>query len=165
MLAVNFSCGSTGLKSLFLRLFALPLAIGSMWIFYSNVGVCIRCIKHSIYSVYDNVAFQDDSKGFYSKNGMILNVLGVSYGCGILSTISICMTQFSITFSVNEIFKTLIHQIVPQWRKRFYHDSADGLYSGVSLLLAFNAVSIPFSIISAALATCVLYPYVNVAMN
>ncbi|KAG4069890.1 hypothetical protein HA402_009597 [Bradysia odoriphaga] len=118
MLAVNFSCGSTGLKSLFLRLLALPLAIGSMWIFYSNIG--------------------DDSKGFYSKNGMILNVLGISYGCGILTTMS----------------------IFPQWRKRFYHDAADGLYSGVSLLLAYNAVSIPFSIISAAIATSILYPII-----
>lgn len=62
-------------------------------------------------------------------------------------------------------FETLINQIVPQWRKRFYHDSADGLYSGVSLLLAFNAVSIPFSVISAALGTCVLYPYVHTTLN
>lgn len=108
------------------------------------------------------IIFQDDSKGFYSKNGMILNVLGVSYGCGILSTISICMSNdFVLRFFVwyERNFNTLIlKNIVPQWRKRFYHDSADGLYSGVSLLLAFNAVSIPFSVISAALATCVLYP-------
>lgn len=62
-------------------------------------------------------------------------------------------------------FEILSHQIVPQWRKRFYHDSADGLYSGVSLLLAFNAVSIPFSVISAALATCVLYPYVHITLK
>lgn len=49
-------------------------------------------VKLTIDSVYDNFVFKDDSKGFYSKNGMILNVLGISYGCGILSTISICMT-------------------------------------------------------------------------
>lgn len=60
MLAVNFSCGATGLKSLFLRLFALPLAICSMWIFYSNAGVCLA--KLTINSVYDNFTFKGRRK-------------------------------------------------------------------------------------------------------
>lgn len=59
------------MKALFLRLFAMPLAMGIMWIFYSNVG--------------------DDSKGFFSKSSMILNVLGLAYGAGIWTTISLCM--------------------------------------------------------------------------
>jgi len=33
---------------------------------------------------------QDDAHGFFTKNGMILNILGLSYGCGILTTISLC---------------------------------------------------------------------------
>lgn len=70
LLAATFSCGHAGLKSLFLRLFALPLAMSLMWIFYSNVG--------------------DDAKGFYSKSAMILNILGLSYGAGVWVTVSLC---------------------------------------------------------------------------
>lgn len=70
LLAATFSCSHAGLKSLFLRLFALPAAMGLMWIFYSNVG--------------------DDAKGFYSKSAMIMNVLGLAYGAGVWVTISLC---------------------------------------------------------------------------
>lgn len=70
ILATNFSCGWSGLKNLMLRLFVLPLAMGLLWILYSKTG--------------------DDSHGFFSKNGMILNILGYSYGVGILTTISLC---------------------------------------------------------------------------
>lgn len=70
MLAATFSCSHAGLKSLFLRLFALPAAMGLMWIFYSNVG--------------------DDAKGFYSKSAMIMNVLGLTYGAGVWVTVSLC---------------------------------------------------------------------------
>lgn len=70
ILAQTFSCGHAGLKTLFLRLFALPLAMGLMWIFYHKVG--------------------DDAKGFYSKSGLILNVLGLAYGTGAWVTISLC---------------------------------------------------------------------------
>lgn len=47
---------------------------------------------------------------------------------------------------------------VPAWRKRFAHDQADGLYSGATLLLAYDAVSLPFSGVAAVLATAVVYP-------
>lgn len=70
LLAATFSCSHSGLKNLFLRLFALPLAMSLMWIFYSNVG--------------------DDAKGFYSKSAMILNILGLSYGAGVWVTVSLC---------------------------------------------------------------------------
>lgn len=46
------------------------MAMGLMWIFYNKIG--------------------DDSKGFYSKSGLILNVLGLSYGAGAWVTISLC---------------------------------------------------------------------------
>lgn len=44
-----------------------------MWIFYSDV--------------------HDDAKGFYSKNGMILNVLALSYFAGVWVTISLCESE------------------------------------------------------------------------
>ncbi|XP_073815211.1 ATP-binding cassette sub-family G member 5 [Musca autumnalis] len=116
LLASTFSCGTSGMKTLFLRLFILPLAMSLMWLFYTNVG--------------------DDSHGFFSKNGMILNVLGLAYGCGILSTIS----------------------LFPIWRKRFSQDTPEGLYSGATLLIAYNSVSIPFSLISSVMASLVVYP-------
>lgn len=70
ILAQTFSCGHAGLKTLFLRLFALPLAMCLMWAYYNKVG--------------------DDAKGFYSKSGLILNVLGLAYGTGAWVTISLC---------------------------------------------------------------------------
>lgn len=36
------------------------------------------------------IYFQDDSHGFFSKNGMIMNIIGLAYGCGILTTIILC---------------------------------------------------------------------------
>lgn len=48
------------------------MAMGLMWLFYNKVG--------------------DDSKGFYSKSGLILNVLGLAYGAGAWVTISLCMS-------------------------------------------------------------------------
>uniref|UniRef100_A0A6B2EL93 Putative transporter abc superfamily breast cancer resistance protein n=1 Tax=Phlebotomus kandelakii TaxID=1109342 RepID=A0A6B2EL93_9DIPT len=118
LLASTFSCGYAGMKNLFLRLFALPLAMCTLWLFYTNL--------------------KDDQKGFFSKSGMVLNVLGMAYGSGILTTIT--------TF--------------PTWRKRFVQEHSEGLYSGASLLIAYDAVSLPFSFISAAIATCVIYPII-----
>ncbi|XP_002032588.2 ATP-binding cassette sub-family G member 5 [Drosophila sechellia] len=116
LLASTFSCGLVGMKTLFLRLLLLPLALSILWAFYTDVG--------------------DDSHGFFTKNGMILNILGLSYGCGILTTIS----------------------LFPIWRKKFSQDTPEGLYSGTTLLIAYNSVSIPFSAVSAVIASCVLYP-------
>lgn len=81
ILAQTFSCGHAGLKTLYLRLFALPMAMGLMWFFYNKVG--------------------DDEKGFYSKSGLILNVLGLAYGTGAWVTISLCecRTFFRVKFS------------------------------------------------------------------
>lgn len=74
LLAATFSCSHAGMKALFLRLFALPVAMSLMWVFYSNVG--------------------DDAKGFYSKSAMILNILGLAYGAGVWVTLSLCMCTF-----------------------------------------------------------------------
>ncbi|KAG5671621.1 hypothetical protein PVAND_001814 [Polypedilum vanderplanki] len=118
LLASTFSCGGTGLKTLFLRILALPTFLSLLWIFYNNIG--------------------DDSHGFFSKNSLVLNVLGFSYGVGILTTVS----------------------LFPIWRKRFVQEQLEGLYSGVTLLLSYNCYSIPFSFISSALAASVIYPLV-----
>ncbi|XP_030370769.1 ATP-binding cassette sub-family G member 5 [Scaptodrosophila lebanonensis] len=116
LLASTFSCGVVGMKTLFMRLCLLPIAMGILWAFYANVG--------------------DDAHGFFTKNGMILNILGLAYGCGILVTIS----------------------LFPIWRKKFSQDTPEGLYSGTTLLIAYNSVSIPFSLVSAVIASSVIYP-------
>lgn len=89
---------------------------------------------------------------------MILNILGLSYGCGILTTISLCklLDLFTIVFLL--IYVSLSDIAVPIWRKKFSQDTPEGLYSGTTLLVAYNAVSIPFSAVSAVLASCVIYP-------
>lgn len=69
---------------------------------------------------------------------MVLNVLGLSYGCGILTTIF----------------------LFPIWRKRFVQEYCEGLYTGVTLLLAYGCYSIPFSFISSAIGASVIYPMV-----
>ena len=67
---------------------------------------------------------------------MVLNVLGLSYGAGILTTVT----------------------LFPYWRKRFIQEYSEGLYSGVTLLIAYNCISMPFSFISAAIGASVIYP-------
>lgn len=39
LLASTFSCGVVGMKTLFLRLLLLPIAMSILWAFYANVGV------------------------------------------------------------------------------------------------------------------------------
>uniref|UniRef100_A0A1Y9H1Y7 ABC transporter domain-containing protein n=1 Tax=Anopheles dirus TaxID=7168 RepID=A0A1Y9H1Y7_9DIPT len=118
LLAATFSCGYAGMKALFLRLLALPATMGLLWIFYGQTG--------------------DDAHGFFSKGGLIMSVLALSYGVGIWTTIA----------------------LFPPWRKRFCQEYAEGLYTGATMLIAYNTVSIPFSFISSAVASCVLYPLV-----
>lgn len=113
-----------------------------MWVFYSNVG--------------------DDSKGFYSKSAMILNILGLAYGAGVWVTISLCTFIVMIEIScLSNINKQFVYKfLVPPWRNRFSQEYDEGLYSGTTLLLAYESVSMPFSIISSAISVCVIYPYV-----
>lgn len=65
---------------------------------------------------------------------------------------------FLVVF-INQFLKYFT--IVPPWRNRFSKEYDEGLYTGTTLLLAYESVSLPFSIISAALSVCVLYPYVE----
>lgn len=48
LLASTFSCGLSGLKTLFLRIFALPLALSVLWLFYSQVGVSSRILPKDV---------------------------------------------------------------------------------------------------------------------
>lgn len=45
LLASTFSCGMTGLKTLFLRILALPALLAILWIFYNDIGVSFEFIK------------------------------------------------------------------------------------------------------------------------
>jgi hypothetical protein len=49
LLASTFSCGLTGLKTMFLRIFALPLFLSLLWLLYSDVGVNL------IFNFFNNV--------------------------------------------------------------------------------------------------------------
>lgn len=127
LLAATFSCSHAGLKALFLRLLALPAAMSLMWIFYSNVG--------------------DDSKGFYSKSAMILNILALAYGAGIWATLSLCkliLPHFRPQSSTNDwiswIFpicsSTLAQSIQSRirWRAIFRH------YPVACIRVGFSAI-------------------------
>lgn len=37
-------------------------------------------------------------------------------------------------------------------------ENAEGLYTGATLLIAYDSISIPFAFISSLLSTCVIYP-------
>lgn len=153
------------MKSLFLRLFALPVAMSFMWIFYSNVG--------------------DDAKGFYSKSAMILNILGLTYGAGVWVTLSLCklwnieylkgkksllptMCFFPNKFllGVTGLARNMMKDYTGNNNTKesrltiFYNQNIIYIYSGTTLLLAYESVSLPFSIISTALSVCIIYPWV-----
>lgn len=126
----------TGLKTMFLRIFVLPTLLSILWLFYSNVGVIYSLNSNAIDLI--SLILQDDKHGFFSKNSMVLNILGLSYGAGILTTMS----------------------LFPIWKKKFVQEYCEGLYSGVTLLLSYNFYSIPFSFISSAIAASVIYPMI-----
>lgn len=87
-----------------MRLILLPLAMSLMWLFYNNVGVnrIIKLISDSILKEIV-IPFKDDAHGFFSKNGLILNIIGLSYGCGILVTITLCEFYYFV-LAVKKIF-------------------------------------------------------------
>lgn len=103
MLASTFSAGHAGMKALFLRLLLLPLLMGILWCLYYNTLSVISFIYISLsfrklfhFTLFCNS--QSDSRGFYTKNGLILNILGLSYGAGILSTVILCKHIYVVFF-------------------------------------------------------------------
>lgn len=56
LLASTFSCGLTGLKTLSLRVFAIPVALSILWLLYSQVGVRSIVIKSNA-THYERISF------------------------------------------------------------------------------------------------------------
>lgn len=48
----------------------------------------------------------------------------------------------------------------PPYRTRYYQEAQEGMYSGPLFLLVYNLVSLPFSFISVAAASAIIYPLV-----
>lgn len=88
---------------------------------------------------------------------MILNILALAYGAGIWATLSLCKSTAEKKMKI-DFHVLLISLAVPPWRNRFSQEYDEGLYSGTTLLLAYESVSMPFSIISSAISVCILYP-------
>ncbi|XP_044266186.1 ATP-binding cassette sub-family G member 5 [Tribolium madens] len=76
---------------------------------------------------------------FVTRTGLILNCLCGAYFLGIL----------------NSIF------LYPVFRTRYFQESQEGLYGGALFLITYNLVSIPFSFVSVAAASAILYPLIG----
>ncbi|KAJ8912923.1 hypothetical protein NQ315_017253 [Exocentrus adspersus] len=76
---------------------------------------------------------------YVTRNGLIFNCLAGVYFVGILNTIL----------------------IFPIYRTRYFQESQEGLYGGTLFLLTYNAVSIPFSFLSTAGASAIIYPLIG----
>ncbi|XP_063890313.1 ATP-binding cassette sub-family G member 5 [Helicoverpa armigera] len=92
----------------------------------------------SILWVFYNEA-KDYQRAFITKSGLIFNAMVGTYFISIMNTI--CL------FS--------------PYRTRYYQESQEGLYSGASLLLSWNFVSLPFSFLTALASAAVIYPILS----
>lgn len=85
-------------------------------------------------------AFYNDSKdyqrAFITKSGLIFNAIVGTYFISIMNTIS----------------------LFGPYRTRYYQESQEGLYSGASMLLAWNLISLPFSFITTFGSAAIIYP-------
>ncbi|XP_045524561.1 ATP-binding cassette sub-family G member 5 [Pieris brassicae] len=79
---------------------------------------------------------KDYQRAFITKSGLIFNAMLGTYFISIMNTIC----------------------LYGPYRTRYYQESQEGLYSGASLLLAWNLVSLPFSFISAFASAAIIYP-------
>ncbi|XP_013201109.1 ATP-binding cassette sub-family G member 5 [Amyelois transitella] len=79
---------------------------------------------------------KDYQRAFITKSGLIFNAMVGTYFISIMNTIC----------------------LFGPYRTRYYQESQEGLYSGASLLLSWNLVSLPFSFISAFASAAVIYP-------
>ncbi|XP_045475616.1 ATP-binding cassette sub-family G member 5 [Harmonia axyridis] len=119
ILASTLSLRKCGMKSMFLRLFLLPLFFFMLWGIYREM----KNYQHT----------------FVTRNGLILNILCGSYFIGIINAISL--------FSV--------------YRTRYFQESQEGLYGGTLFLTTYNLVTIPFSFLTTAMATAIIYPLIG----
>lgn len=79
---------------------------------------------------------KDFQQAFITKSGLIFNAMVGTYFISIMNTIC----------------------LYGPYRTRYYQESQEGLYSGASLLLAWNIVSLPFSFITAFASAAIIYP-------
>ncbi|XP_068630881.1 ATP-binding cassette sub-family G member 5 [Battus philenor] len=79
---------------------------------------------------------QDFQRTFITKSGLIFNVMVGTYFISIMNTIC----------------------LYGPYRTRYYQESQEGLYSGASLLLSWNLVSLPFSFITTFISAAIVYP-------
>ncbi|XP_013177682.1 PREDICTED: ATP-binding cassette sub-family G member 5 [Papilio xuthus] len=79
---------------------------------------------------------QDFQRAFITKSGLIFNAMVGTYFISIMNTI--CLYE--------------------PYRTRYYQESQEGLYSGASLLLSWNLVSLPFSLITTFASAAIIYP-------
>ncbi|XP_045446081.1 ATP-binding cassette sub-family G member 5 [Melitaea cinxia] len=79
---------------------------------------------------------KDFQRAFITKSGLIFNAMVGTYFISIMNTIC----------------------LYGPYRTRYYQESQEGLYSGASLLLAWNIVSLPFSFITAFASAAIIYP-------
>lgn len=79
---------------------------------------------------------KDYQRAFITKSGLIFNAMVGTYFISIMNTI--CLYS--------------------PYRTRYYQESQEGLYSGASLLLSWNLVSLPFSLITTFISSAIIYP-------
>ncbi|KAJ2946893.1 hypothetical protein O0L34_g16231 [Tuta absoluta] len=82
---------------------------------------------------------KDYQRAFITKSGLIFNAMVGTYFISIMNTIC----------------------LFGPYRTRYYQESQEGLYSGASLLLSWNLVSIPFSFITTFAAAAIIYPILS----
>ncbi|XP_028162383.1 ATP-binding cassette sub-family G member 5 isoform X2 [Ostrinia furnacalis] len=78
---------------------------------------------------------KDYQRAFITKSGLIFNAMVGTYFVSIMNTIC----------------------LYGPYRTRYYQESQEGLYSGASLLLSWNLVSLPFSFISTFASAAIIY--------
>ncbi|KAJ8967156.1 hypothetical protein NQ317_000962 [Molorchus minor] len=86
---------------------------------------------------------KDYQHTYVTRTGLVFNCLAGVYFIAIVNTIL----------------------LYPTYRTRYFQESQEGLYGGTLFLLTYNAVSIPFSLISVAGASAIIYPFVGSYQN
>ncbi|XP_059056365.1 ATP-binding cassette sub-family G member 5-like [Achroia grisella] len=82
---------------------------------------------------------KDYQRTFITKSGLIFNAMVGTYFISIMNTIC----------------------LFGPYRTRYYQETQEGLYSGASLLLSWNLVSLPFSFISTFASVAIVYSIIG----
>ncbi|KAG6460809.1 hypothetical protein O3G_MSEX012235 [Manduca sexta] len=96
--------------------------------------LCLPIYFFILWAFYNEA--KDFQRAFITKSGLIFNAIVGTYFISIMNTIC----------------------LYGPYRTRYYEESQEGLYSGASLLLSWNLVSLPFSFISAFASAAIIYP-------